>query len=493
MKTIKRPTLGIRNKGLIDPDNDRPLELGVYDVLLPCRKFSISHKVAEVGRVSLTTEFLVRLLKSIDGMKEDDVASFFGYDLREISFVLSEAETNDFVNRKDGRIYLTAVGQGLFKPGSEYPEIFEVDSRQEMVGFDLIALAPEERPYLSAFERRLPELHLVDAEKVSAATRLIPSAFRKFYWEIVSRRDPTATLKRSLYSIDDVVAKDRFSSTVRISVQSTGLRPSVAEPVMSDWRPEHEQEDRTKIIEAASRFVDELKVHSRPDDGETYQILLDLAPNFLKEFTRRDGLAVERYYRDAFSRAGDIRSDRPTTPLLGSLFTRENSRRLSEVAKYGIRSDMKPAELCIWFVPQVPHWGVTKALPEILKHLKANTLSASDVDDECSSNRTIGMVAGWAPKHIEAAFDIVGTSHASRVSPSLEMLLVPNVLVAVTVNTPIGSISGHPVPIGLVSFDVQVISRAQRFILENIEYYGLSKDLIDEIRSVLLIESAGPQ
>ena len=155
MITTKRPILRIRNKDLIDPENDRPLELGLYDVLLPCRKFSISHKVAEVGRVSLTTEFLVRLLKSIDGMKEDDVASFFGYDLREMSFVLSEAETNDFVNRKDGRIYLTAVGQGLFRPNSEYPEIFEVDSRQEMVGFDLIALAPEERSYLGTFERRL--------------------------------------------------------------------------------------------------------------------------------------------------------------------------------------------------------------------------------------------------------------------------------------------------------------------------------------------------
>jgi len=217
---------------------------------------------------------------------------------------------------------------------------------------------------------------------------------------------------------------------------------------------------------------------------------LDLAPNFLKEFTRRDGLAVERYYRDAFSRAGDIRSDRPTTPLLGSLFTRENSRRLFEVAKYGLRSGVKPAEVCIWFVPQVPHWGVTKALPEILQHLKSNTLAASEEDDGCSSNRTIGMFAGRAPKHIEAAFDIVGTSHASHVSPSLEMLLVPNVLVAATVNTPIGSNSGHPVPIGLVSFDAQVIACAQSFVRENIEDYALSKDLVDEIRSVLSIKSA---
>ena len=82
MITTKRPILRIRNKDLIDPENDRPLELGLYEFHCHVENF-LSHKVAEVGRVSLTTEFLVRLLKSIHGMKEDDVASFFGYDLRD--------------------------------------------------------------------------------------------------------------------------------------------------------------------------------------------------------------------------------------------------------------------------------------------------------------------------------------------------------------------------------------------------------------------------
>lgn len=489
MKSTQRPILSLRNKSLIVPESDGPLELGVYDVLLPCRQFAISHKVAEVGRVSLTAEFLLRLLKSVDGMKEEDVAAFFGYDRREMYFVLSEVETNDFVVRKDGRVFLTTVGQGLFRDGSEYPEIYEVDSRRETVGFDLIALAPEDRRFLDVFERRLPELHASDTEKVSAATRLVPGAFRKFYGEIVSRRDPTAMIKRSLYSIDEVEAKDRFSSTIRISVQSTGLRPSVAEPDLSGWRSENEREDRADIIEAASRFVEELKIHHRPDNGNAYQILIELAPSFLKDLTRRDGLAVERYYREAFASAGDVRSDRPTVPLLGSLFTRENTRRLFEVADYGLQAVKERPPLCIWFAPQTPHWGATTALPGIIGQIKSRALVAPVEGEQNGGIKSVVMLTGRAPKYIEIAFDAVGTSNASRFSPSLEMLLIPRVLIAVTVNAPIGLLSGLPVPLGFVSFDAQVISRAQNFLRGHIGDYALSEDLNEKIRSAISVNS----
>jgi hypothetical protein len=490
MKSVKRPTLALKGNYLIEPVSDRPLQLGVYDVLLPCRQFIVSHKVAEVGRVSLTGEFLLRLLKSVDGMNENDVAAFFGYDEREMPFVLSEVETNDFVTRKDGRVYLTTVGQALFRDGSEYPEIFEVITCRERTGFDLIALAPEERRYLDSFERRLPELRTRDAKKISAATQQIPSAFRKFYGEIVSRRDPTATVKRSLYSIDNVAASDRFSSTVRISVQSTGLRPSTGEPDLSEWRPEYEREDRGDIIEAASRFVEDLKVARQHTDADAYQVLIDIAPSFLKDFARRDGLAVERYYREAFTRTGDVRSDRPTVPLLGSLFTRENTRRLFEVAEYGLRSVSERPTVCLWFAPQTPYWGATTALPEILDQIKSRVLAVSEDETRDPDNRTICLIGGRAAKHVETAFDLVGTSDAPSIPASLEMLLVPNVLTALAVNAPIpiGVRNGLPVSLGLVSFDLQVIERAKNYAMDQMLVYSLPRRLHEHIGSILSIK-----
>ena len=55
----------------------RPLEVAVYNTILPCRRFVVSYKLAVLGRVSLTTEFLLRLLKATDGLDETKAATFF--------------------------------------------------------------------------------------------------------------------------------------------------------------------------------------------------------------------------------------------------------------------------------------------------------------------------------------------------------------------------------------------------------------------------------
>ena len=70
---------------------------------------------------------------------------------------------------------------------------------------------------------------------------------------------------------------------------------------------------------AVASFVDGLKQSRSDSDAEAYGTLLDLAPDFLKDFARRDGLAVERCYREAITRAGDVRADRKTAPIVGSL------------------------------------------------------------------------------------------------------------------------------------------------------------------------------
>jgi hypothetical protein len=146
------------------PEDDRPIELAVYDVLLPCRNFLIDHKVAVLGRTSLTTEFLLRLVKAVPGISEKDAAAFFGFNVRETSFVLAEAEAPGYVERRDGRLWLTVAGDGLFRDGSSEPEIFAVEPRRREVGFDLISLAPQHPRFLTEFELGLPELAILDEE-----------------------------------------------------------------------------------------------------------------------------------------------------------------------------------------------------------------------------------------------------------------------------------------------------------------------------------------
>ena len=77
-------------------------------------------------------------------------------------------------------------------------------------------------------------------------------------------------------------------------------------------------------------MVERMAIARRDDDSEAYQLLAQLAPEYLKEWLRRDGLSVQRFYRHAFTSQGDVRSDRPTIPIVGSLFTMENAQAVRD-------------------------------------------------------------------------------------------------------------------------------------------------------------------
>lgn len=331
MAARKQPLLHLKSRALVDPEDNRLIELAIYDVLLPCRHFLIDHKVAVLGRTSLTTEFLLRLVKAVPGISEEGAAAFFGYNLREMSFVFAEVDAPNYIERRDGRLWLTTAGDGLFREGGSEPEIFAVEPRRLNVGFDLISIAPERHRFLTGFELGLPELEILDERAAGSATAQIPQTFRRFFSEIRDRKDRSNGEKKDLYSVDSVTPQKRFLSTVRTILRAPASYPSSGESDLMDWRPEHEQDDRPEIVSAVALFVNELKQSRGEGATGAYNILLSLAPEFLKSFTRRDGLAVERYYREAITRAGDVRVDRKTAPVIGSLLVPGNRRRLFAV------------------------------------------------------------------------------------------------------------------------------------------------------------------
>lgn len=476
-----RPRLSLRAPSLLEPAEERDIEIGVFDLVLPCRSFDVTHKVAELGRVSLTTEFMLRLLKSVDGIAEDDAAKFFGYSRRDMTFVISEVETNDYVERKDGRLWMTSAGRSLFRDEAEEPTIFEVEKRTERVGFDLIALAPQDRGSLSPFDYQLPELKPKDANLLSAVADRIPGSFRRFYTEIVSRRQTDATRKRSLYSIDSVSPGDRFSSLVRLTARSSGQRPGFPEPDLGDWRPPHEQDDRAPIVESAARFLEGLKTDRRAGDSDAFEALTEICPTFLRDFIRRDGFAVERYYREAVVRAGELRSDRHTAPILGSLFTKESTARLFDALKYGLESRLDRPSICLWVVPQVSYWGATSALPELISQLERHVLGSPPTVEEKPA-WSIALVAGQAPRYLGKAFDRIAEVTTAIYPPALELLIVPNIVTAIIVHSPmIGARESMPVPLGVVSFDRDVVSNAQKYVRERISYFKLDEQLVDRL------------
>jgi hypothetical protein len=482
MSAAGKLKLTVRQTGLVDDGDDRTITLGLFDLMLPCRSFKIDHKAAEVGKVSITAEFLLRLLKSVGKMREEAVAEYFGYDLREMDFVLGEVEAEGLVLRSDGWLSLTLSGEEVFRPGDDEPVIYEVEQRTGIYGFDLISMAPQQREHLSIFETRLPELEIVDIDRVSNATVAVGKSFKRFYAELSPRRPAAKSIRRSLYSIDSIDPKDRFFSIVRVLVNAKGTKPAEGEIDLSEWRAEFELADREAVVIAVARFAELLRTNRRVDDDLAYSQMIRFAPDFFKDFTRKNGLAVERYYKEAFSRVGEVRSDRRTIPILGSLFTPENVRRLMHVAGYGLRALQETPETVYWLPPQVSYWGMARALPELVDHFKdALTVRNEEIGLSVSRPLAVALCQGKPSRWTEKAFDYCGQTDRLLMPGGIELLLIPGAFAAALVHAPVGAQSGHVVPLGLASFDPQVVDRITALLREFAPSFGLSELLIRDL------------
>jgi hypothetical protein len=480
MTNKPRRTLTIApvREGLIDETEDGPLQLAILDLSLPCRRFIIEHKVADVGKVSVTAEFLLRFVRAMESCTEEAVQSFFGYSRREMAYVLHEVEDANYVLRVDGRISLTSTGLSLFHPGVEEPLIYEVERKTARVGFDLISLAPAERKFLSYFERNLPEMPLADAVQVSSATERVPSSFRRFFREFAQKIDATSTVRRALYSIDSVVAEERFPTLVRVRLVSTGLKPTQPDIDLSEWKSDYELSDREAVGSAVAEMVERMSVARREDDGAAYQLLVELATEYLKEWTRRDGLNVQRFYRHAFTSHGDVRADRQTVPIVGSLFTMENARRLFDVANYGLRKTRHAAAAVYWVVPQVPLWGGTTIMAEAVEQFRERVMRTNEDLAVRQNVETIALTAVRSERWVREAFTREQGASGKIFPSGFEMLLVPGAFVAATVHAPIGPPSGLPVPLGFASFDPRVLARAGQLLEANAESFKLGDTLM---------------
>lgn len=459
MASPKQPLLRLKGHELVPPEEDRRVELAVYEALLPCRRYEIAYKVAVLGQVSPTLEFLLRLIKSIPGIAEDDAAIFFGYSRSEMMYVLEEALGPGYIERKNGRLWITTAGDSLFRDGEKVPTIFSVEERQRSIGFDFLSIAPQQPESLDLLELALPELPIEDAAPTGKIAEKIPDRFRRFFLELIERRDREQIQRRDLYSIDRVVAGDRFQIPVRIRAYAQASNPTTAEIDLTSWRPDHEIADRPQIESSAALFLEDMKTSRNQMAAHVaYEKLVEFAPEFLKEFTTKTGLAVNRYWREAVGRAGEPRVDRKTIPIVGSPCLQENMGRLLAVLDYGLRDKPELPGFILSVAPQTRNWAATTLQREALSVIRQKIAQTSTNADQ-PDIKTICLFAGKPPRYVERAFDEVRSLVVAELPPALEILLIGRAAVVAVVHSPIGASTGYPAPLGFASFDGAVLDR----------------------------------
>jgi hypothetical protein len=236
---------------------------------------------------------------------------------------------------------------------------------------------------------------------------------------------------------------------------------------------EHEIADRPEIERAVALFVEEQQTSATQLNATAgYQTLVDLAPEFLKDFRTRNGLSVGRYWREAISRVGEPRIDRKTIPIVGSLLLPGNIKRVQAVLDYGLRNITEAPANIYTVAPQPQRWGATTQQRDLLTLIQETT--AQILSDERSEMKSLCLYAWGKPAQYTArTFDEIHPIPVGAFPQSLELLLVPSVMMAAIVHAPLGSSTGNPVPLGLVSFDPLVIDRTNTYFLERYERYKI--------------------
>jgi hypothetical protein len=177
-----------------------------------------------------------------------------------------------------------------------------------------------------------------------------------------------------------------------------------------------------------------------------------------------------------------------TDAIAGSLFTNANFRKVTDTLRNAADLRKQRPGSCVWLVPQVSAWGATRLLPVMLDQM-TDRLGSDDRQGPAEEMpRSIALVAGRPPKHLDEAFDLVVSGHdVATIPPGLEIVLVSGLMAAICVHLPLEATRAFPVPVGLLTFDDQVIERIRSVLQECSRYFNAAGNrmTLPEVRSIL--------
>lgn len=449
------------------PENADLIEVDALDVRLPCRSFNIRYKIAEAGQHSLSSEFLLRLLKVSGDVSEETVAGFFGFDAAETAFAIGEAERRGLVSRAAGRVYLTAAGRDAFAKGGGKPHLYEVHQKRGKFDFDALSFAPAKTRPLDEFTRELSELPVSDPNRIAHASQEARDAFRRHFREFLQDRSDKDFDRKGLYAIDEVVSDRRRDEVVPIKISVTADSPDRAQTSVSEWRTGYELDSRSEVLSSVATFVSGLEVDSNWTSEDAYGALVDVVPDQASRFRRKPRFDRAAYFRNAARLVGEVQANRRTIPVVGSVWTNRNVARLGSAARL-LRRDRTGggSPIAFWLRPALSHWGSSIGLPDVAEAVMADM----EIDEQgAAPPRPVCIGAGPPAPHSCGARSRRAFGRFLALPPAaspqgLEVFLVPRRLAIVLVHGTLVAGRGYPVPLGVLSVEPVVIERVHGLV-----------------------------
>ena len=450
---------------------------------LPCRFYRITYKVAEHRKMPLVSEHMLRLLKALRSISDNDICEFFGLRVDEALHVIKQLMRDNFATYIDGVISITSTGEELFDHfNDDVPAIYKIESHTHDFCFDQISREPVGHDSLSPFTMRLPEVQISDEYKSIRSTDDIASSFKNNFERCLSSLQKLPANARPLhsvlesewnsrlYGISSIESGDRVSSLVPVIVESKRALTSLDVDI-SDWSQRIEYTDTNPIRECCHAMIDNVELDRNQSSRCGIDYLRDCSPDSYKQFFREgiptDKLDTVAYWRKCASKQGELRADQPTAMTFGTFWLERNQEML--LSAFDLADDDVECTNLYWLKPSVSMWGRSAeflTLHEELCKRMSGTLSNGRPESKLFSLCEDDEVYRTIPWEFGQLFTSIGKLNPGCAPSDFELLLIPDKLFAVNLYTSNEDLEEYPVAFGLISFDPELVSIAWKTLHE---------------------------
>ena len=341
------------------------IEFNEIDYIIPAETYSVAYSYLSKQGFPFTKDFLLRVLH-ISSLSKYELASFFGFNPRELDVALEEPiNKNEVCYLDDGRLSLTSLSKGYFSSLDDKPMVEKPQSRSSTISFELLGFNKVGKQHGGWYTglRLAP-----DNEIKSASEQHAKSMFSKHFHRLVESGDLGKIRTEgksipSLYSIDKVTREKSVAHRIKRTFEIN------FDNKVKPFYVNKSYENDEAISQAIVQDTDNLRL------GDNLKSIQQAWDAFKDMSVERFVKCGEIDFRSMILEMADNSESKPYELLIGSLYSSQPWKKLEEHLKRLKPSKQQGAlKKLKWIGANTRYWGMsesfTKTKDSLLSHQK---------------------------------------------------------------------------------------------------------------------------
>lgn len=334
---------------------------------VPAERFVVRALITREERLPVVTEYVLRAVRTCRSLSVEGLKGFFGFSDHETQAVVSAMVQQGLLEFSGSSVALTAHANAQFHSADdEYPVFAKVEQVHDEIEFDLMSFTPLGRRGDSQRTDLAVDIR-VDDHVVGHSVERAKEAYSERFAEISSRRQDYKRQRATVYSVQAVQSRGRFSVpiSVELSLDATlqvnrTLPAGLAEKTSPEFEETFQSQLTSLVTAAESKVGGKLRRFI-----ETFQL------DWMSDYVKGSAFRLDRFIREVDADAVP-RLPETEMPIYGQLYTETNRTRIvNRVEHYVSRWHEKRRARVDWLVPNDWMWGRDAQLAKFVADCEA--------------------------------------------------------------------------------------------------------------------------